>query len=110
MSNVRHARSFPLVPFIVLALLGGGEVATGGPADHVRQYVERSLAIVDDPAFQGEAKTRERRAAIRRLATGLFDFEEMARRSLGRHWRGRTSVERTEFTELFADLLERASS
>src|SRR5919106_2441217 len=108
MSKARQARCFSLVLIIVLALMGAGKPATAAPADQVRQYVERALAVVHDPAFQGEAKARERRAAIRQVASGLFDFEEMARRSLGRHWRGRTAAERAEFTELFAELLERA--
>ena len=37
-----------------------------------------------------------------------FDFSEMAKRSLGGHWRRRTSEEQREFTEAFTDLLERA--
>lgn len=108
MSKAPQARAFSLAPLIVLALIAAGDAATAGPTDQLRQYVERVLGIVHDPAFQGEAKARERRAAIRRVADRLFDFEEMARRSLGRHWRGRTSAERAEFTELFAELLERA--
>jgi phospholipid transport system substrate-binding protein len=69
---------------------------------------EHDSGILHDPAFQGETKTRERCAAIRQVAASLFDFGEMARRALGRHWRARTPAERAEFTELFADLLERA--
>ncbi|OGL31893.1 MAG: organic solvent tolerance ABC transporter substrate-binding protein, partial [Candidatus Rokubacteria bacterium RIFCSPLOWO2_12_FULL_69_21] len=37
----------------------------------------------------------------------LFDFQEMARRSLARHWTDRTAEQRDEFVRLFADLLER---
>lgn len=49
-----------------------------------------------------------RRKAVREVANQIFDFQETAKRSLGRHWQNRTLAERTEFTRLFADLLERA--
>lgn len=49
----------------------------------------------------------ERRQAIRRIAEETFDFAEVSRRSLGRHWAERTLPEREEFARVFADLLER---
>ena len=55
-----------------------------------------------------KARPAERRAAVRRIAEQIFDFEETARRALARHWRTRTPEERREFVALFADLLERA--
>ena len=36
-----------------------------------------------------------------------FDISESAQRVLARHWQARTPAEREEFTQLFADLLER---
>ena len=50
----------------------------------------------------------DRRAAVRKIANDIFDFSETARRSLGRHWQGRTPAERDEFVQLFSDLLERS--
>ena len=41
-------------------------------------------------------------------ANEIFDFEEAAKRSLGRHWEKRTPSERAEFTRIFAELLEHA--
>ncbi|OGK86614.1 MAG: hypothetical protein A2X51_14605, partial [Candidatus Rokubacteria bacterium GWC2_70_24] len=46
--------------------------------------------------------------AVRKIANDIFDFGEIARRSLGRHWQGRTDKEREEFISLFGDLLERS--
>lgn len=36
----------------------------------------------------------------------MFDWSEMARQALGRHWEQRTPEERAEFTRLFSDLFE----
>ena len=53
----------------------------------------------------GDARPR---AELRRIAVELFDFDEMARRTLSRHWTSRTRAERAEFVMLFTDLLERS--
>src|SRR5215470_17737133 len=45
---------------------------------------------------------------LRRIVTRLFDVEEIAERTLPRHWAARTPAERAEFIGLVADMLERA--
>jgi phospholipid transport system substrate-binding protein len=49
----------------------------------------------------------QRRERIRRTVDELCDWEEMSRRSLGRHWAQRTEQEKKEFVHLFGQLLER---
>jgi phospholipid transport system substrate-binding protein len=49
----------------------------------------------------------ERRAEIQRIAEQLFDFDEVGRRALWRHWAERTPDERAEFVRLFKVLLAR---
>lgn len=72
----------------------------------VVQAIEEShLARPEPLAKPGGGKLR---LEIRRVATELFDFEEIARRALSRHWAGRSSAEQAEFVTLFTDLLERA--
>ena len=57
--------------------------------------------------MRGESNAARRLAEIRKIADDIFDFEEMAKRALGRHWEARTPAERDEFVRLFADLLRR---
>lgn len=64
------------------------------------------IKVLEDPELRKESRTRERRAAIRAIATDAFDFEDMTRRALARHWQARTPAERGEFVQLFASLLE----
>lgn len=80
----------------------------GQAADHLVASIDRVLKVLDDPALKQSAKVEERREAIRRYAGELFDFEEMTRRSLERHWDARTPAERAEFVQLFHHLLERS--
>jgi phospholipid transport system substrate-binding protein len=88
-------------------VLVDGTAFAGTPTDHLKQYSDRVLKILEDPAMRGEQKRHERRAAVREVALQVFDVEETARRALGRHWQARTPEERREFVDLFADLLER---
>jgi phospholipid transport system substrate-binding protein len=53
-------------------------------------------------------RPQERRLALRDAATDIFDFTEITRRSLGRHWQTATPGEREELVQLFTALLERA--
>src|SRR2546428_239010 len=56
----------------------------------------------------GRPNPEKVRLEIRRIATDLFDFDEVSRRALSRHWAARTSQEQAEFISLFTDLLERS--
>ena len=59
-------------------------------------------------AMQEDPSREQARPEIRKAAASLFDFEEMARRTLTRHWAARAPQERAEFVRLFTDLLERS--
>jgi phospholipid transport system substrate-binding protein len=84
------------------------DATAGAPTDQLRAQVDRVLKLLDDPILKAPDKAAERRTAVRKIAEDIFDFEETARRSLGRHWAARTPQERTEFVKLFGDLLERS--
>jgi phospholipid transport system substrate-binding protein len=78
----------------------------GEPTEQLRTHVDAVLKTLQAPEYRNEAKADERRTAVRTIAERIFDFEETAKRSLGRHWQSRTPAERQEFVKLFTDLLE----
>ena len=80
----------------------------GQPADQLFAHIDAVLRILDDTELRQPGKSQERRQAIRRIANDIFDFEEISRRTLGRHWQARTAAERDEFIQVFGDLLERS--
>ena len=95
--------------FAALALAAFTQDAWAATAtDQVRSAIDRVLAAVDNPALKGDEKIVERRAAVRKIANEIFDFTEIARRSLGRHWLPLWEAQRTDFVGLFGDLLERS--
>jgi len=103
-------------PFVVLALVLALAVTlltdrwavAGVPTDQLKAQIDRVIKALEDPELKKEGRAKDRRAAIRKIANDIFDFSETARRSLGRHWQGRTPAERDEFVQLFSDLLERS--
>lgn len=97
-----------LVAASALAVFLAREAWAGPPTDQLRGHVERVLQVLEDPGLKKDGRERERAAAVRRIAGEAFDLQEIAKRSLGRHWRARTPAEREEFVRLFTDLLERA--
>jgi len=78
-----------------------------GPLELVRASVVRVLSIVQAPNAVSSGGG-QRRTEIRRVAQGLFDFNEMARLTLAGHWKDRSLREQEEFVRLFTDLLERS--
>jgi phospholipid transport system substrate-binding protein len=101
------------VPHVALALAGVFILLVAPawavtPTEQLKGSIDKIIPILEDPTLKGDAKLQERRAAIRRVASDVFDFTESARRALGPHWERRTAEERQEFARLLGDLLERA--
>jgi phospholipid transport system substrate-binding protein len=90
-----------LAPFTTAAPARAGE-----PTEQLRQRIDRVVKILQDKELASEARAADRRAAVRKVALEIFDFEETAKRALGRHWRERTPAEQQDFLKLFTDLLE----
>jgi len=92
--------------------------ATASPAVSPRDVVQSAVSRVvialqktdseTDASPTRRLSSEQRRTEIRRVATDLFDFDEISRRALSRYWTTRTAEEQAEFTRLFTDLLERA--
>ena len=91
---------------LVLTTAGGTWAATA--QEQLKGAIDRVVASLDDPTMKGEGKAAERRAAVRKIANEIFDFGEIARRSLGRYWQPLSEAQRSEFVGLFGDLLERS--
>ncbi|HEY2995469.1 MAG TPA: ABC transporter substrate-binding protein [Methylomirabilota bacterium] len=102
---------------VVTWLLVAGAVGTPAvsPREVVQSAVSRVILTIqktDTDAPDGSPSRRataeQRRVEIRRVATDLFDFDEISRRALSRYWTARSAEEQAEFVRLFTDLLERS--
>jgi phospholipid transport system substrate-binding protein len=78
----------------------------GAATEQLRAGVERIVALLEDRELK--ARPVARRAALRTAAIDIFDFTEITRRSLGRHWQTATPSEREDLVALMTALLERS--
>ncbi|MDA8078561.1 MAG: ABC transporter substrate-binding protein [Nitrospiraceae bacterium] len=81
-------------------------VSAGEPTEQVRQTADEVVKILRNKELKRPEKKEERRRKLRGVVDRQFDFEEMAKRSLGIYWNKRTPQERKEFVALFSDLLQ----
>jgi len=97
---------------IILQLLIFGSVAvlaadnSGGavsPRVDVQATLDQMVKIVE--LYPGEENVKPRREKLREVIAPKFDFENMARSSLGTHWNTIPDVDRREFVRIFSDLL-----
>ena len=104
-------RQFEICIFtITLSLASLTPAQAGAPLDLVRATVDRAIQILKDPKLSSPDKKQERVDRLREALAAVFDYEEMAKRALGPHWRQRTPAEQEEFVKLFRDFLERVYS
>ncbi len=107
----RHPKRILAIVLLVAFTLGArGESRGGEPLELVKTAADKAIQILRDPKLKAPDKKKERIERLKEAINPIFDYEEMARRSLGQHWRRRTPAEQEEFTQLFRAFLEKIYS
>jgi phospholipid transport system substrate-binding protein len=88
-------------------LLATSFLWAGEPTERIRASVDTGLQVVNDPRLQSADKKKERNDRLREIVYSLFDFNEMAKRSLGSYWRKLNPQQQQEFVPAFRDFLEK---
>jgi phospholipid transport system substrate-binding protein len=99
-------KSYFVSLLVVLAVMLGSASAWASVTDEVKGTVDQVVSIVADADLKKPQNETKRRAALKNTISRIFDYGEMAKRSLGVHWKARSSSEQKEFVALFATLLE----
>jgi phospholipid transport system substrate-binding protein len=89
----------------VLLLICGLALAETSPLNEVKKTLNEVLRVVAEKP--GDANKDLRRKELRQVLEPRFDFEEMAKRSLGANWKERTEAEQKDFVSVFSELLAR---
>jgi phospholipid transport system substrate-binding protein len=92
-----------LILAVMLIIPLQGFAAT--PKETVESGVNNLLKTLGDPSFKTKAKD-ERLALMKTQIGAVFDFKELSRRTLGRTWKKLSPEQRTEFVELFTQVLQ----
>jgi phospholipid transport system substrate-binding protein len=91
----------------ILFAVAGIFLATNACAsvtNEVKKTVDEVVKIVSDKELKkNDAK---RRQLLKKSISIIFDYNEMAKRSMGKHWNQRSAAEKKQFSDLFASLLE----
>jgi len=95
-----------VVALFVASLAAPAPSRAGEPTEQVRGAIDRVLEILKRKDLQAKDRRAERRTLLREEISKAFDFDEMAKRSLGPAWRQRTPEERKEYVTLFRQVLE----
>jgi phospholipid transport system substrate-binding protein len=95
------------VILLFLPIVVSAPSLAGEPTEQLRETTDKIVAIVTDPELKRAEKAGEKKRLIREAVNQRFDWEEMTRRALARHWARRTDEEKKEFIYLFGKLLER---
>jgi len=83
------------------------QAISGQITDDLRVIIDKTISILKDPAYVGTDKKKERNSIINKIVSEKFDWEEMAKRTLGFHWREITKAQQKDFVAIFNDFLER---
>lgn len=92
------------VTVIAISILFLAANAFATPTDDVKRTVDQVVRIVADKEMKKHEQ--KRRQALKNSTSLIFNYGEMAKRSLGKHWNPRSEAERKQFVDLFATLLE----
>jgi len=74
--------------------------------DEVKKTVDEVVRIAADKELKKAQNEKKRRQELKSAIGAVFDYGEMAQRSMGKHWKERSSAEKKEFVHLFETLLE----
>jgi len=82
----------------------------GEPLELLKAAADRVIAVLKDPRLKSAEQKKERVEQLKAIINPIFDYEEVARRTLAAHWRRRSPAEQEEFTKLFRAFLEKIYS
>jgi phospholipid transport system substrate-binding protein len=92
----------------LLILVCNDQTANAGePTEAIRDAVNQGVEILKNAKLDNQRQRAQVIDRLRQIVFPLFDFNEMAMRSLGPNWRRLNSQQRKEFVSTFTNLLEK---
>ena len=101
---------FFFVPGVLLLLVFPQFISAALPDQQnpmalIQSGTERAFQILQESKKGQAPSLRQRKDEILAIVSEYFNFEEMAKRALGRPWKEQSSDKRQEFAQLFKQLL-----
>ncbi len=74
------------------------------PMETLQKPMNEMIHILKDPPYREKDKKEVQREEMWKIVRGIFDFNEMSKRSLGRNWKRFNPGQRDQFTDVFSTL------
>ncbi|MGH7825343.1 MAG: MlaC/ttg2D family ABC transporter substrate-binding protein [Candidatus Binatia bacterium] len=91
---------------VVILASNSPQASAGEPTEEIRTAISHGIEILKDAKLDDKKQRPETINRLRKIVFPLFDFDEMAKRSLGAHWRRLDPQQQKRFVTVFTELLE----
>jgi len=111
LSSTLDLKMMPVFAFVLVGLVStfaGWSVADGAPDNDPKATVMSTVTQATEILQNRRTSQAVRRQQLIHVVAGHFSFSDMARSSLGYHWRQLTSDQQQRFVQLFTAFLENA--
>jgi phospholipid transport system substrate-binding protein len=75
------------------------------PMSTIKTPIDQVISILNAPQYQAAGARLAQRNEIWKVVSPMFDFREISRRAVARHWNIFTEAEKAAFTDVFAQFL-----
>jgi phospholipid transport system substrate-binding protein len=93
---------------ILISFVLSVPVYAGAPMATVEATVNRVLEVLRDPKLKSPSAKEIKKEKLRIIYQDMFDEIEFSKRTLTRNWNKFTPAQRTEFVNLFEQVMEKA--
>lgn len=83
------------------------EVETGSATEAMQGTIDQVLKVLEDESLKAPERAQERLEILEDIIGKRFDYKEMGKRTLGKHWRKLSEADREEFVHLFQRFLSK---
>jgi phospholipid transport system substrate-binding protein len=94
-----------IVTFCLFLGFSAVQAETRPPMQTVKERIDQIITVLNDPQYHTPAKKEAQRDKIWEIASPMFDFMEISRRTVGSNWEKFTEEEKERFTEIFTRFL-----
>ena len=95
-----------VVSLVAMVFCGALPLQAGAPTEEIRTAIDQGVQILKSAKLDSSKQRAQVIDQLREIVYTRFDFEEMAKRSLGSHWRRLSPPQQKEFVTAFTELLE----
>ena len=84
----------------------GPALSSPSPQQVIQKGAEDVRGILNNKVKKGSAAESKQKEKLKKVVDGFLDYAELAKRSLGPHWKDRSQKQQIEFTKILRDLIE----